>query len=197
MPHAPRPSATRRSVLALLALAALTACFHVEHPRLTPRSVDWLGADTAGVALRVNLAAYNPNTFELPLHDLRATLTLTDHPGAATITNLAVVLPPQREVPVTVDLLVPWSAMPDAALAAVSSPVLEYRIDGTVTAERYISATAHFTQRGAVPREVLVAHAMTAVQNAQTFLRALVGGGSPPPATRAPALATPATPATP
>jgi hypothetical protein len=148
----------RGPAAAILGLALLfQGCnMHVERPVLHPRTVDFAGAEAEGVVFRVTIAAYNPNTFDLPLFDLQARLLVTGSSVPAQVTRLDAVLPPQREVFVTADVHVPWRAWPTAAWAAMTHPVLHYRVEGDISAEHYIAVRSHFTIEGDVARQQLI-----------------------------------------
>lgn len=134
-------------------LFALGCSVNVETPQLTPERMEWQGVDPGGVTMRVHFNAYNPNSFELPLRDLNAHLYLNDQDTGTAVTNLNIALPPRRWVPVTADVRVPWQGVPGMLLTAVTQPVIPYRLEGEVTAERYITVRASFVQQGTVERE--------------------------------------------
>jgi LEA14-like dessication related protein len=171
-----RVLAALRLVLVLL----LVGCGHVERPRFVPQHAEWLGGDAHGLALRVTLAAYNPNPFELPLRDLRATVTLANAPRAeAEVTNLTVVLPPQREIPVTADLIVPWHSIPHVASAFMGASELPYQVDGTITAEHHFTVTSHFTHTGVLSRDVIAQRASERLHGFFHGLHERYGGSEP------------------
>src|SRR5581483_5118724 len=135
------------------AMALLLGCtIHVETPRLTVRSMDFRGIDSNGLAFHVSFAAYNPNTFELALHDMNAQLYLENNPAGSSVTTLPVTLPPQREVTVDADVVVPWSGAPSYLLTAASQPMVNYTLSGTVRVEHYLSITTSFQYQGTMPR---------------------------------------------
>lgn len=141
--------------------AATASCStNVERPQLHVTRVDVVGLDLSGVTLRTTIAAYNPNGFELPMRDLRATLTLEGVRAPATMSNFQAVLPPRREIPVTVDVSVPWAAASDTVRVALQRPSIPYEITGTITAEHYITVTAPFTHRGVLQRDELARTAL-------------------------------------
>jgi LEA14-like dessication related protein len=153
MPHR---TAVRLGALVAFAALVVGCSLGVERPRLTVRQIEWRSVDPAGVTMRVTFAAYNANTFELPLHDMNATLTLSGSSSASSVTNLNTVLQPLQETLVTADVMMPWRDTPSAAMALLSQPVTQWRLEGTVTVERFISVNARFTQEGTITREQLV-----------------------------------------
>ena len=158
--------ATKSSLAAMalsLALASSGCTLHVEHPRIHVTDVAVTGARIDGLVVHVGLAAYNPNAFELPMRDLDAMITIGADRAPAHIDHLDTVLPPQREIPVAVDVLVPWRTIPHALASARSDSALAYHLEGNVTVHHYIDVRAHFARDGSIPREQLESYASRSV----------------------------------
>jgi LEA14-like dessication related protein len=170
--------------LAALALTLLGCDLNVERPRLVPREVVWQGMSPQGLVMRITLAAYNPNNFELPLHDLNATLALNGQGTGSTVTNMNVTLPPRREVGVTVDVTMPLEGGLTALAAVAAGPQIQYHLEGTVTVEHYFSVNAHFAQDGVMPRDVLTRSIAPQINSVLNYLAPMInssGGQAPPP----------------
>lgn len=173
--------------LTLLALTLLGCDLNVERPRLVPREVQWQGMSPQGLVMRIQLAAYNPNSFELPLHDLNATLSLNGQGTGSSVTNLNVTLPPRREVGVTVDVTMPFEGGLTALAAIAAGPQVQYHLEGTVTVEHYLSVNTHFSQDGMMPREVLTRSIAPQINSVMDYLAPMINssGGQVAPATGA------------
>jgi len=160
--------------LSILVLAALGAgCnLHVERPVLRPRAIAWQSVDASGLRFRVTIAAYNPNTFELPLRDLRARVTLDGIDAGSSVSNLAARLPPRREIDITADLAIPWGGLPATALTLITRQSLRYRLDGEVTVDHYLTVRTRFTQEGTMDRSIVLGPALNTVRG---FVQGLFG----------------------
>jgi LEA14-like dessication related protein len=168
--------------LAALALTLLGCDLNVERPRLVPREVQWQGVNPQGVVMRIVLAAYNPNSFDLPLHDLNATLALNGQGTGSSVTNLNVTLPARREVGVTVDVTMPLEGGLTALGVLMGGPQVQYHLEGTVTVEHYISVNTHFTQDGVMPRDVLTRSVAPQINSVINYLAPMFNssGGQAP-----------------
>jgi LEA14-like dessication related protein len=156
----------RRAFLAVALLGALAGgCIRVEAPQLQAQSMEFTGIDGNGLAFRVVFNAYNPNGYELNIRELSAQLTLDNNAAGSSVTALGVVLPPQRWVPVTASVVVPWNGAPAYLMAAAGSPTVSYTLQGTVVVEHYLSLRASFATRGTVAREFFLRGAAGSVNS--------------------------------
>lgn len=127
--------------------------------------MDFRSIDGQGMWFHIQIAAYNPNTFELTMRELNAHLFLEGNDVGSSVTNLATfTLPPMREVPMEVDVHMPWSGVP-AALMAMGNPVVNYTLQGDVTVEHYLSVHTTFSQQGTVPRDFFMRGATASVNS--------------------------------
>ncbi len=156
----------RRAFLAMALLGALAGgCIHVEAPQLQAQSMEFTGIDGNGLAFRVVFNAYNPNSYELNIRELNAQLTLDNNDAGSSVTAVGTVLPPQRWVPVTANVIVPWNGAPAYLMAAAGSPTVNYTLHGQVVVEHYLSLRASFTTSGSVPREFFLRGALGSVNS--------------------------------
>ena len=109
--------------------------------------------------MRVTFAAYNTNTFTLQLRDLQARLLLDGNDVGSSVTVLGAELPTGRWVPLTADVVVPWSGAPQYLLAAAANPTVAYTLDGHVTVDHYLSLRVPFQTSGTVPRSFFLSGA--------------------------------------
>lgn len=144
----------RRRCLALGLVAALVGgcTITAEQPQIQVQRFDFTGIDGRGLAFRVTFVAFNTNTFTLHLRDLNARLSLDGNDAGSAVTVLGAELPTGRWVPLTADVVVPWSGAPQYLLAAAANPTVHYTLDGHVTVDHYISIRAPFQTSGEVPR---------------------------------------------
>lgn len=141
---------------------------HVERPRIAVRDLSIADVRTNGVVLRVALAAYNPNPFDLPMRDLDAVLTVGAERTPAHVDHLDTVLPPMREIPVDVNVLVPWGSLPGLVQSARNDALVAYHLEGDITVHHYIDVRSHFVRDGTIPRDELNGRARAAIGS---FLR--------------------------
>lgn len=161
---------------AAFAAVMLGCTIHVEQPRMTPRAMDFRSIDAQGMWFHVQFAAYNGNTFELTMRELNSHLFLEGNDVGSSVTNVGnVTLPPMREVPMEVDIHLPWNGVP-AALMAMQQPMVNYTLQGDVTVEHYLSVHTDFTYQGTVPREFFMRGATGAINNAINSVLPGMGG---------------------
>lgn len=155
----------RRWALAavLLGCASAAGCISVETPQIQVQSLNFTGIDGQGLQFHVVFNTYNPNGYNLNLQNLNARLILDGNDVGSSVTVVSAALPPQRWVPVSANVTVPWSGAPAWMLAAAGQPMVNYTIEGSVTVEHYLSIRASFTQSGQMPREFFMRGATNTV----------------------------------
>jgi LEA14-like dessication related protein len=155
-PTAPR--LPRAAALAFALCAAAGAACTPDPPTLTPQLAQVTDASPAGLGLRIQLDAYNPNSITLAVRSVSARVTLAERIdlGAAELPS-GVSLASKAHTPVVVDLRLPWRNAAELAMLAATQPSTPYRIDGTakVGGER-LNVDLPFQLRGTLTREQLL-----------------------------------------
>jgi LEA14-like dessication related protein len=149
-----------RAASLALALGALSSagCVSPDPPQLTPQSIQVTDVTPAGLGLRLQLNAYNPNSITLSVRSLSAHLTLADRIDLGTTelpggTSLA----PKANTPVVADLRVPWRNAAEVAALAATQQSATYRIDGKARfGGEKLNVELPFQLQGTLPREQLL-----------------------------------------
>ncbi|HEU4537136.1 MAG TPA: LEA type 2 family protein [Polyangiaceae bacterium] len=155
-----RPLRAGSLALALGAVSALgsAACSTPEPPQLTPQIVQVTDVSPAGLGLRLQLNAYNPNGITLSVRSLTARLTLADRIDLGTTelpggTSLA----PKANTPVVADLRVPWRNAAEVAALAATQASAPYRIEGKARfGGEKLNVELPFQLQGTLAREQLM-----------------------------------------
>jgi LEA14-like dessication related protein len=156
----PRPLPRRAALaLALVALVALgaSAC-SPDPPRLTPQIVQVTAVSPAGLNLRVQLDAYNPNSVTLSVRSVSAHVTLAGRIdlGTADLPN-GTSLASKAHTPVVFDLNLPWRNAAEVAALAVSQTSAPYLIDGKAKiGGESLNVELPFQLQGTLTREQLL-----------------------------------------
>jgi len=145
--------------LALLSFAfafAFAACARPEPPTLVAKQATVTGVTLAGVDLRLQVEAHNPNGFDLTARTVTAKVTLDGKYDVGTVTvPSGVTLPAGKSTMLDVPTSVKWTDLSQlVALAAANRPIpftvagtaaiggeklnvdVPFRIDGTMTPEQ-------------------------------------------------------------
>jgi hypothetical protein len=142
----------------------------VEPPPMQARAVQFLGANGAQSSVRLELVAYNPNSFALYAQNLRATLSVAGHNYGVLEAEFHQQLPSRRPLVVLVDVSVQRTgAAPTAVLdlgqgpngasapsstaatLSVERTPMPFRVDGVVYfRSRYGTTHAPFAYQGTV-----------------------------------------------
>jgi LEA14-like dessication related protein len=159
----------RRTALALaLAALGLGAC-SPDPPSLTAQLVQVTEVSPAGLGLRVQLSAYNPNNITLSVRSVSARVTLAGRVdlGSAELPS-GVSLASKAHTPVVFDLKLPWRNAIEVAAVAATQPSSPYLINGTVkVGGESLNVELPFQLQGVLTREQLM----------QAGLRGLPGFG--------------------
>ena len=114
-------------------LLTLLACKKPEPPVLTPKGATVVGVTAAGVDMRAQLEAYNPNAVALTARSVTATLKLDGKYDVGTVTiPHAIELPAGARVILDVPLSIKWNDFAPLVAVAASNHDVPYQISGTV-----------------------------------------------------------------
>jgi|GEM_PF-1293647 len=149
---APRPLL----LLSLVACAAACGLFKPTPPRITPRAASVTSASSAGLGLRVDLVANNPNRVDVTVQSIDVRVSLAGRDLGLTHITQATRLPSRRDVPLSVDVTAPWSDLPGILFTTALNENVPYHLDGTahVGAGRF-SLDVPFAVDSTMPRSVL------------------------------------------
>ncbi|MCC7541702.1 MAG: LEA type 2 family protein [Deltaproteobacteria bacterium] len=157
------PVRSRVGLAAVAAVAlALPACISVQLPVLTVRSADITNVSTSGLDLRVDIAAHNPNTYDVTINHMTVQCTLAEQDLGVVRDDQRRVLPAGQTVPMEANFRVPWSGLPGLLLSAVTSDQLPYRLEGVAIVEDG-SYEVEYAYESYVSRSVFLGAATRAV----------------------------------
>ena len=155
--------------LALVLGAGLAAagCSKPEPPTLTPKKGTIRAVGPAGVTLRLEFDAYNPNGFALSVQSVKAKATFDDSIRLQEVTSpTAISLPAKATSPLTADVTVPFDSLPALMTLATSKTEVPYVIEGTVAVGgKDLNVNLPFTLKGKVTRQELVTAGMNSIPN--------------------------------
>jgi LEA14-like dessication related protein len=119
--------------LLLAAALGLAACSRPEPPTVRPISGRVTSVGSNGIALSAKLEADNPNSFEVSIKSLTATITLDGkyNVGTVTIPN-AITLPAKKKKTFEVPISMPWGNVAEIAPLALQIRDVPYEVKGTV-----------------------------------------------------------------
>jgi hypothetical protein len=141
---------------ALLASTAACGLFKPTPPRITPRAAAVTSASSAGLGLRVDLVANNPNRIDVTVQSIDVRVSLAGRDLGVTHLTRATPLPSKQDVPLSVDVTAPWSDLPGIVLTTALNENVPYHLDGTahVGAGRF-TLDVPFAVDSTMPRSVL------------------------------------------
>ena len=143
---APRPLL----LLAPVVCAAACGLFKPTPPHITPRAAAVTSASTAGLGLRVDLVANNPNRIDVTVRSIDVRVSLAGRDLGLTR------LPSRQDVPLSVNVTAPWSDLPGILFTTALNENVPYHLDGTahVGAGRF-TLDVPFAVDSTMPRSVL------------------------------------------
>ncbi len=142
--------------LAILVFALSSACAP-KNPVLTPQSIQITGVGTAGMRLRTDLSAYNPNGFDLTLQTVSGRIVLDNSvPLGGATTVASVLLPSEGTQRFFVDLEIPWLNLPSVLALAQTKPLVPYVFEGEAVVGGTISITLPIRMEGMIPAQDLM-----------------------------------------
>ena len=119
-------------MLALLAFA-LVGCAKPEPPVLTAKEATVVGVTAAGVDLRAQIEAFNPNKVDLSARSVTATLKLDGTYDIGTVTiERAIAIPAGARVMLDVPIAIKWSDLTPLVAVAAKNTDVPYQVVGTV-----------------------------------------------------------------
>lgn len=162
--------------LALLLASAGAGCSKPKPPQLTPRSAKVTKLDLAGVDLRVEMEAFNPNGFDLAVRRVTGHVVIDGKYDLGTVAvDQPITLPAGARTNLDVPLSVKWNGAQTFAAIGAARRAVPYTVDGTATigGERF-NVDVPFTLKGEITEEQVVSAALRSLQN--------LPGLFPPPA---------------
>jgi LEA14-like dessication related protein len=127
-------------------------------PTVTPRSTQVTGVAAGGLAMRIDILIYNPNSYDLIVQSVSAHVTAQGRDLGTVEHAHQVPLPAGQNVPVVVDVTVPWGDLPSLAATAILSAGIPYHVRGRVLVSGVAGFTveAPFELDGTIPTSMLV-----------------------------------------
>jgi LEA14-like dessication related protein len=149
----------RALVVATVAAGLLVSCKRPVAPRVTARSTEFVHTGTNDLAVRVHLVGNNPNEYAIYVHDVSARVEVAKREAAKIQTDDKVALPPAKDVPFSVDIIVPRPMVAELRKVASTEKEIPYRVTGTVDAgTEKMHGPVPFARDGTITRESLLAH---------------------------------------
>ena len=153
--YAPGMWSVLRGLLVLL-VVMLSAC-SPQTPTITPNSVQVTGVGVAGVRMRADLNAHNPNGYSLTVQSVSGRIVLNGTVPLGNATTVArVELPANGWQRFFVDLDLPWLNLPAALAIAHSQPQVPYTFEGNATVGGTLSITVPIRTQGTIPAQQLL-----------------------------------------
>lgn len=127
-------------------------------PTITPRSTQITGLASGGLAMRIDILIYNPNSYALTVQSVTADVTAQGQDLGTVHHPHQVSLPAGQNVPIVVDITVPWGDLPSLAASALFSAGIPYNVRGRVVVSGVGSFTVEvpFELNGTIPRNMLI-----------------------------------------
>jgi LEA14-like dessication related protein len=147
----------RNLFVLLMLLLSSVACSKPEPPTLTPERAEVVSGNQAGLVIRVQCKAHNPNSIPLPIRNVDGSITIGGSPlGGVSATSMNT-LAANADTPVSFDLSVPWTNVAPALLTTVAVEEVPYVVQGTAQFEALgIKLSSPFTAQGKLRRAELV-----------------------------------------
>jgi LEA14-like dessication related protein len=141
--------------LLLAAAIGLSACSRPEPPTVTPVSGRVTSISPSGIALSATLEADNPNSVDIEIKSLSATVMLDGKYNVGTVTiPHAITLPAKKKKKFDVPISVPWGNVAEIAPLALENRDVPYAVKGTVKGgAEGIELEMPFTSNGMVTRQ--------------------------------------------
>ena len=115
-----------------------------------------------GLDLAVDIAAHNPNTYDVVINQMTVQCTLAEQDLGVVRDDTRRVLPAGQAVPMQANFRVPWTGLPGLLLSAVASDQIPYRLEGVAIVEDG-SYEVDYSYEGYVSRQVFLGAATRAV----------------------------------
>ena len=152
-----------RSMTLCLALL-LGACSPPDPPVITPRSAEVTAATTQGLGLRVHCNVRNGNRIPLTVQRVSVHVTLAARDLGTNTLERTTHLPSRVDVPMDLDVQVPWGDLPGILLVTALNENLPYRLDGTArVGGRDLNIDVPFVLESTLPRSLLLGAAGSVV----------------------------------
>jgi uncharacterized lipoprotein YbaY len=177
-------------VLASLVLAfVLSACSKPEPPVITPKEASVTGVTAAGVDMRAQLEAFNPNRIALDARTVTAKLVLDGKYDLGTVTiPHAIALPAGARVTLDVPVSIKWNDFAPLISLGATNHDVPYEITGTVNVGGdKINFDLPFTVKGTMTHAQIVQATMRSIPQIPglpPLPSGLLPGLAPPPAAR-------------
>lgn len=155
MPHVMSSRVLAAGAFALFATTA--ACSKPEPPRVTPKEARVTSVSPAGLEIRLELEAVNPNRFPLAVRSVTGKMTLDGRWNLGTVTvSKPVTLPPTAPTAVDASMALPWAEVGALGVLAASPRPVPYVFEGTLSigGER-VNVDVPFSTSGELTREEL------------------------------------------
>jgi LEA14-like dessication related protein len=150
---------------AFASFAWLAACSKPAPPTIAPDSAAITSVDLTAVHLDVTLTATNPNSVDIPVHDVTCKVVVGQKYdlGTATIPN-PVSLPAGKTTKLDVPMAVRWTDLSALAQLAAGAPTIPFTVDGTVNlGGDALNVSVPFHISGTVTHEQLVGAALNSL----------------------------------
>lgn len=127
-------------------------------PTVTPRSTQITGLASGGLAMRIDILIYNPNSYDLTVQSITARVNAQGRDLGEVQQSQQIALPAGQNTPLVADITVPWGDLPSLAATALFTPAIPYHVSGHVRVAGIGSFTvmAPFEADGQIPRSMLV-----------------------------------------
>ena len=153
----------RRSMFICFAALA-TACSRPVPPVITPRTAAVTSADGRGLGLRVRCGVRNGNRISLTVQRVTVHVTLAARDLGTSTLQRTTQLPAGVEVPLDLDVEVPWGDLPGIILVTALNENVPYRLDGSArVGGRDLNVDVPFTLESTLPRSLLLGAATNAI----------------------------------
>ena len=148
-----------QAMFMVLGLVTMLGCSKPKPPQLTPEATSVTSVSGKGIGIRVVLAAYNPNDFDLNTRSVEGTIKLGDTVTLGPITKPhGVKLPANKSTNVELELEATWGQAVQLAQLATSGPQVPYVVEGKVTiGGETLNVDLPFSIKGEVSQTQLIA----------------------------------------
>jgi LEA14-like dessication related protein len=155
----------RSALVTVSAAAFVAACSKPAPPTIVPDQATVTSLDMTAVHLNLVLTATNPNSIDLPVHDVTAKIVVNQKYdlGTATLANTTT-LPAGKATKMDVPIAMNWTDMSALAQLAATSSAIPFTVDGTVDlGGDLLAVSVPFHIAGTVSHDQLVSAALNSL----------------------------------
>lgn len=145
-----------RGLFLMLTVTAACDAINPTPPWITPHAVAVTGASAQGLSLRVDLSVRHGNRVSVTVRSVDVRVSLAGRDLGMSHFAQPVRLPPDEDVPMSVQVTAAWGDLPGIVVATALNEQVPYHLDGTAHVKAgYFTLDVPFSVDSTMPRSVL------------------------------------------